>query len=348
MASLQAALKSAIQVHFQLEDSELAAEPLPGFLDRRRLLFYEAAEGGAGVLRRLVEDPAALPAVVRVALELLHFDPETGNDLRRSPRAKEDCVAACYDCLLSYRNQPDHRMLDRHSVHQLLMQWTRSRVSTSPRPESRADVMERLMRLTDSALERRWLNEVDRLGLRLPSAAQERIASCNASADFFYADQGVVIFVDGPPHDGAARRQDDQAKQRALEDAGYFVLRFHHAADWPAIFRANASLFGELEAPPAARLELDLYDDAWHDILRELDALPDVEIVPGKDVARDGRVIGTTTFGLRRGGRELAVVSAGADARGLIDALAVEGLPAIALAPDQADAVQRLLAALGA
>jgi very-short-patch-repair endonuclease len=238
-------------------------------------------------------------------------------------------------------------MLDRHSVHELLIQWMRSQVSTSPRPESRADVMERLMRLTDSALERRWLNEVDRLGLRLPSAAQERIASCNASADFFYADQGVVIFVDGPPHDNPARREDDQAKQRALEDAGYFVLRFHHAEDWLAIFRANASLFGELESPPAAGLELDLYDEAWHELLRQFDALPGVEIIPGKDVARDGRVIGTTEFSLRRGDRELMVVSAGADARGLIDALMVEGLAAIALAPDQSDAVQRTLAALG-
>jgi hypothetical protein len=37
MASLQAALKRAIQVHFQLEDTELAAEPLPDSTNRRRL-----------------------------------------------------------------------------------------------------------------------------------------------------------------------------------------------------------------------------------------------------------------------------------------------------------------------
>ena len=60
MASLQAALKNAIQVDFQLEDTELAAEPLPGTGNRRYLLLYESAEGGAGVLRRLVEDTMAL------------------------------------------------------------------------------------------------------------------------------------------------------------------------------------------------------------------------------------------------------------------------------------------------
>jgi hypothetical protein len=49
LASLQAALKNAIQVLYQPEENELAAEPLPSVDDRRTLLFYEAAEGGAGV-----------------------------------------------------------------------------------------------------------------------------------------------------------------------------------------------------------------------------------------------------------------------------------------------------------
>ena len=49
MASLQAALKTAIQIEFQLEEGELAAEALPSSDDRRYLLLYEAAEGGAGV-----------------------------------------------------------------------------------------------------------------------------------------------------------------------------------------------------------------------------------------------------------------------------------------------------------
>ena len=60
MTSLQAALKRAIEVRYQLEDNELAVEPLPDSFNRRLLLFYEAAEGGAGVLRRLVDEPEAL------------------------------------------------------------------------------------------------------------------------------------------------------------------------------------------------------------------------------------------------------------------------------------------------
>lgn len=85
IASLQAALKSAIQVRYQLEDGELAIEPLPTRDKRRLILIYESAEGGAGVLRRLVEDPQALRGVAREALRICHYDPVTGVDQRRGP-----------------------------------------------------------------------------------------------------------------------------------------------------------------------------------------------------------------------------------------------------------------------
>src|SRR5690606_25355085 len=87
MASLQAALKRAIESVFQPEENELAAEPLPDRDNRRQLLLYEAAEGGAGVLRRLVDDPSTLSLVAREALRICHFDPDSGEDLRRAPRA---------------------------------------------------------------------------------------------------------------------------------------------------------------------------------------------------------------------------------------------------------------------
>ena len=60
LPTLQAALKNAILAVYQLEEDELAAEPLPSAQNRRKILLYEAAEGGAGVLRRLVEEPEAL------------------------------------------------------------------------------------------------------------------------------------------------------------------------------------------------------------------------------------------------------------------------------------------------
>ena len=105
------------------KSSELAVEALPsntGDHAWSRLLFFEAAEGGAGVLRRLATEDGQLRQVARKALEILHFDPDTGEDLQRAPHAIEDCAQACYDCLLSYSNQWDHQHLDRHRVVDLL------------------------------------------------------------------------------------------------------------------------------------------------------------------------------------------------------------------------------------
>ncbi len=60
MATLQAALKQGIQQLYQLEPNELAVEALPNNEDRKLLFFYEASEGGAGVLRQIVDEPMRL------------------------------------------------------------------------------------------------------------------------------------------------------------------------------------------------------------------------------------------------------------------------------------------------
>jgi hypothetical protein len=118
IATVQYALKRGIESLFQLEESELLAEPLPSRKERRAVLFYEATEGGAGVLTRLVHDEDALARVAHAALGAMHFDiPDFGQPMPRVPRVSDvdgaDCVAGCYRCLLSYYNQPDHLILDR-------------------------------------------------------------------------------------------------------------------------------------------------------------------------------------------------------------------------------------------
>ena len=153
MASLQPALKNAIQVLYQVEDNELAAEPLPNEDERRLILLYESAEGGAGVLRQLLDAPDALAQVAAKALELCHFD-AAGNDLGRAPGAKEDCEAACYDCLMSYTNQRDHELLDRQLIRETLLALAASRVVASPGALSRGEHLARLKALCDSDLER--------------------------------------------------------------------------------------------------------------------------------------------------------------------------------------------------
>jgi ATP-dependent helicase YprA (DUF1998 family) len=245
MASLQAALKTAIQVTFHLEDTELAAEPLPGGDDRKRLLFYESAEGGAGVLRRLVDDPGALAQVAREALRICHFDPETGRDEGRAPGAGEKCEAACYDCLMSYSNQPDHRLLDRKEVKDVLLGYSRAIVAGAPGPATRDDQFERLSRLTRSDLEKRWLRLIMDRGYRLPTDAGRLFEKAGTRPDFFYGSpHNLAVYVDGPPRDFPDRARRDAEKQRAMEDLGYLVLRFRHDAEWEPIVKKYPAVFG--------------------------------------------------------------------------------------------------------
>ena len=239
MASLQAAFKQAIQRHFQLEPRELSCEAMPSPRERREILFYEASEGGAGVLRQLAEAPAVLAALARRALAICHYDPDTGED-----RAADRCGRACYECLLDYGNQPDHRILDRALIRDLLADLVRSECRPAGGAGSRAERLAALRKRCDSRLEQRWLDAVESLGLRLPSDAQYAIPGHYTRPDFFYREENAAIYVDGPPHDAPDQAREEEAATRTLIEAGYIVLRFHHGADWPAVFRRHPDLFG--------------------------------------------------------------------------------------------------------
>jgi ATP-dependent helicase YprA (DUF1998 family) len=243
MASLQWALAAGMQAVFQLEDGELASEPLPDDRKRRTLLFYEAAEGGAGVLRRLIDEPGALREVARAALEICHLDPDTGEDRKRAPNSREDCEAACYDCLLNYRNQPDHRQLDRKLLPELLLRLASSAVSASPVSRSREDHLARLRERAGSDLERDWLCLLEERGHRLPDDSQVLLPGAGTRPDFVFRS-GLAVYVDGPVHDFPDRARRDAEKQARMEDTGWEVVRFGYRDDWPTLVAQYPSFFG--------------------------------------------------------------------------------------------------------
>ena len=239
MAGLQAAFKQAIQQHFQLEPRELSCEPMPSAQDRQEILFYEASEGGAGVLRQLAEDPTVLPALARRALELCHYDPDTLED-----RGAATCGKACYECLLDYSNQPDHKDLDRTLIRDHLQALSRAECRPSGGTGSRSERVAALRKRCDSQLEQRWLDLIDFLVLRLPDEAQYRVPGQYTQSDFYYRESNATIYIDGPPHDQPDQMREDQAITQRLMEAGYIVIRFHHKADWPAILRKHPDIFG--------------------------------------------------------------------------------------------------------
>lgn len=143
IATVHHALMRGIEVVFQLEEGEVLGEPLPSRDNRRSILAYEATEGGAGVLSRLVEDSQAIRLVAKTALGLMHFQNvdeaiSRGDADLLVTREGETCVRGCYRCLLSYFNQPDHELIDRgrSEVKQFLIDLARGEVVVQPRVSS--------------------------------------------------------------------------------------------------------------------------------------------------------------------------------------------------------------------
>lgn len=363
MASLEAALKAAVQVEFQVEDRELATEPLPSSADRRMLLLYEASEGGAGILRRLVEDSRALCRVARKALELCHYDPASLEDEKHAPHAQETCESACYDCLRSYFNQRDHELLDRKVLRDLLASWARGAVETSPSTATREEHKQALWRLCQSDLETRWLDLVDELGLRLPTDAQALIEACNARPDFLYRADNVAIFIDGPHHDTSAQRALDRTQEAALVNRGSTVIRFHHAADWEAIFAQYPSIFGKPTAksePPPQRTSPipdaptapssynpEQFERRWHPMLDALCAVAGVRVEPGEEVSRGGRLLGETIASVHRGGLSVHLVDASLKTvADVVSTLEAKGARVLRIRENLPDLASRILAML--
>jgi ATP-dependent helicase YprA (DUF1998 family) len=212
-ASLQYALQFGITVAFQLEEQELSSRRL-GSGATTRLIFWEAAEGGAGVLRRLVEEPEALARVARAALELCHYD-EHGQE--RSDVG--ECVRACYRCLLSYSNQPDHGLLDRRSIRDLLIDLSRSRVQRQ-RHDDR-DAPEHTPLSDVSSAIARVLTAIRDLGGREPDQILPDLDGCRPH--LVYRPDYCILCPEAD--------EDPASLRTALEESGYAVVVIHPKDD---------------------------------------------------------------------------------------------------------------------
>jgi hypothetical protein len=164
--------------------------------------------------------------LARTALDLLHFDAATGDDLADWP---DRCPAACYDCLLSYANQLDHRHLDRHLVRDFLLCLACS-MPVKPPGRSYDEQYAWLRERTDpaSSFERSFLDYLYKQQLRLPDWAQfTPDRDVFVQPDFYYqrsAAPGICVFIDGPRHADTWRADEDRREREALEDRGYRVI----------------------------------------------------------------------------------------------------------------------------
>ncbi len=256
--SLQYALKRGIEQEYQLEEAELAAEPLPDADLRAAVLFYEAAEGGAGVLTRLAGDPETLGRVARRALAVCHYDSRSGDwsGVDDLVNRDDECEAGCYRCLLSYYNQLDHPDIDRKNEEmlELLCRLTRGEHRALDLSASARHGADELWNAAGSSLEREWLTFIGTNGYRKPDRVQPFLEEHSTRPDFAYTASQTLIYVDGPHHHAELRERKDRDIDRRLADAGYTVVRFPvDRSSWPDIAAKYAWVFGPGTSSPGGK-----------------------------------------------------------------------------------------------
>jgi hypothetical protein len=239
LATLQHALTRGLEAAYQLEQGEILAEPLPDARERHGLLLYEATEGGAGVLTRLVHEPDAMGRVALEALRVMHLDVPDDPDQLPSPDALRDtdateCVAGCYRCLLSYYNQPDHEHIDRRdpAVRDILVRLARVRTSFLERDELETVTIqpEKL-----DGWEARW-NAAARL--HLAQARPPVRSQVGVHVVLQWTDDLIAI----------ARPDTPRELQHEWEEKGYTFVRFtNDETTWAPLFTRLARLLGVTE-----------------------------------------------------------------------------------------------------
>lgn len=232
MATLQAALKRAIEQVYQLESSEIAVTPLPSEADRRQLMIYEATEGGAGVLQHLATNPNSLAIIANRALELMHYiRPDTGWDANNmQTHSDETCIAGCYKCLLSYYNQPDHEWIDRRDPDAIrfLVELTKG-----------THIPTVAVNLTNSGtikggtIEERFMSALHQHGYRTPDAMGFTFKRLGVSVGAKYSTEHVAIVF-------TPMNEEDRD---TLEEFGWTVLDFSDETLWEDIFKAHQDTF---------------------------------------------------------------------------------------------------------
>jgi hypothetical protein len=178
--------------------------------------------------------------VAAKALDIAHFDPVTGDDRGGELTDEADqptrCVQACYDCLLSYSNQPAHARIDRHRAVGILLGLATATADLVGRAVAPAGATVASGPVADFIA---WLAAT---GYRPPDEVCAAVRGTVAVPDLIYQAQRVGVFVHAA---GATPGQGrDSDAEESLLDAGWSAIRVP-AGQWQAAVDKYPSVFGE-------------------------------------------------------------------------------------------------------
>ncbi|MGB9863608.1 MAG: DEAD/DEAH box helicase [Candidatus Saccharicenans sp.] len=239
-ASLQYCLQRGIEQIFQVEEIEISSQRI-GSGDHKAILFYEASEGGVGVLRRVIQERDILSQVAAAALERCHFNLKTFED------QKPNCSHACFECLLTYNNQKDHSFLNRHIVKSFLIKMLKCTTELVRKGRDYHEHYRWLRSLTDSRseLERKFIDYLYKKNRRLPDDAQKNLADYDYCIPDFFYEPNCCIFCDGSVHDDPEQKSKDDIKRNELKQLGYRVIVIRYDQDLEEQIQKYPDIFGE-------------------------------------------------------------------------------------------------------
>jgi hypothetical protein len=137
------------------------------------------------------------------------------------------CEAGCYQCLLSYFNQPDHDLINRLDADAL-------RVLTALAGANVAEVDPTVAAPPPDGALGRWLAALARLELRRPDATSVPLNGGAGTVDAHYKAARALVFLAPPAPD----------LLQYATDRGYRVLVFGDESTWPQQFAQHPDVFG--------------------------------------------------------------------------------------------------------
>jgi superfamily II DNA/RNA helicase len=242
--TLQHALKRAIEEVFQIESNEIAVTTI-GNTELSNILIYESTEGSLGVMQQLAKNVDYFHKVIAKAYELCHFI--NGEDSR------PELGPASYDDLLSYYNQRDHEIIDRHLIKEGLQLLLNCTVERKPKNfVNHEEQYQYLLKNLDksSPLEKRFIDYLFQSGLRLPDIAQPSLKEelgLYIQPDFQY-DDSIYVFCDGEVHMDPAIAENDKKQRNAMVRRGkYRIITVKFTDTFDAVIKENNDIFTKVK-----------------------------------------------------------------------------------------------------